>query len=209
MKITFVARWVFLCFLLAEYILPMVRQAPNDSNNFQARFEVFELPGRTGGNTVLSIVQDTLGFLWFASHDGLHRYDGQRTITYHNDPLDENSLSSSLIECMIIDSRNMLWLGHLSNGGVNSFNPITEEFTRYRSNSKDSTSLSNNQVFSLGEDLEGNIWAGTLNGLNRLNRETGQFKQFLHDTLDTQSLSHNLVASIYLDKQGTLWIGTG
>jgi hypothetical protein len=41
-----------------------------DFQNFNPRFEVFELPGSASGNSVQGVVQDSTGFLWFASQAG-------------------------------------------------------------------------------------------------------------------------------------------
>ena len=87
-------------FLIALAIQLAAQQPAADFKNFNPRFEVFTLPGGFFGNSVQDIVQDSTGFLWFASQGGLHRCDGQNIITYNNDPnnlaiLDSISVSPS------------------------------------------------------------------------------------------------------------------
>jgi hypothetical protein len=48
-------------------------------------------------SVVTGMVQDDQGFLWFATSDGLKRYDGYRFRAYRHDPYDPNSLSGSHI----------------------------------------------------------------------------------------------------------------
>lgn len=180
-----------------------------DFQNFNPRFEVFELPGGASGNSVQGIVQDSTGFLWFASQAGLHRYDGQNFVTYQHDPLDANSLSSDYIEYIFLDSKGALWMTHYSGGGLTAFDPATETFTRYRHDPNNPESLSHNTNSVVVEDRQGYIWVGGDGGLDRLDRRTGKFRQFHHDPNDPRSLSYDLVRALYVDKQGTLWVGTG
>jgi ligand-binding sensor domain-containing protein len=183
--------------------------ASGDFQNFNPRFEVFELPGDASGNSVLGIVQDSTGFLWFASQAGLHRYDGQNFFTYSHDPLNPNSLSSDYVEYIFLDSKGVLWMTHWTAGGLTAFDPATETFTRYRHDPNNPESLSHNTNSVVVEDRQGYIWVGGIGGLDRLDRKTGKFRQFHHDPNDPRSLSYDLVRSLYVDKQGTLWVGTG
>jgi ligand-binding sensor domain-containing protein len=183
--------------------------ATGDFQNFNPRFEVFELPGGAIGNSVLGIVQDSTGFLWFASQAGLHRYDGQNFFTYSHDPLNPNSLASDYVEYIFLDSKGVLWMTHWTEGGLTAFDPATETFTRYRHDPNNPESLSHNINSVVVEDRQGYIWVGGIGGLDRLDRKTGKFRQFHHDPNDPRSLSYNLVRALYVDKQGTLWVGTG
>ncbi len=180
-----------------------------DFQNFNPRFEIFELPGGASGNSVQGVVQDSAGFLWFASQAGLHRYDGQNFVTYQHDPLDANSLASDYVEYIFLDGKGVLWMTHYTGGGLTAFDPATETFTRYRHDPNNPESLSHNINSVVVEDRQGYIWVGGEGGLDRLDRKTGKFRQFHHDPNDPRSLSYDLVRALYVDKQGTLWVGTG
>ena len=184
-------------------------QKAADFQSFNPRFEVFELPGGMLGNSVQSIVQDSAGFLWFASQEGLHRWDGQTFFTFRNDPLDSNSLISDYCEYIFLDSNGLIWLAHWNAGGLTAFDPATETFTRYRHDPNNPETLSGNTVSIIAEDHEGNKWVGGQSGLDRLDRKTGKFKRFGHNPADPRSLSYNQVRGLYVDKKGTLWVGTG
>ncbi|MCC6279856.1 MAG: hypothetical protein IT262_04600 [Saprospiraceae bacterium] len=179
------------------------------TETFNPRFEVFELPGGVLGNSVQGIVQDRAGFLWFASQEGLHRYDGQTFFTYRNDPLNANSLTSDYIEYIFLDSKGVLWLAHWNAGGLTAFDPATETFTRYSHDPGNPETLSGNTNSIIAEDRDGNIWVGGQAGLDRFDRKTGKFKRFHHDPDNPRSLSYNHVRGLYVDKKGTLWVGTG
>ena len=48
-------------------------------------------------NKVFDVVQDRLGFLWFATEDGLNRFDGYDLKVFRNDPANENSISDNSV----------------------------------------------------------------------------------------------------------------
>ena len=78
---------------------------------------------------VVDILQDRRGFMWFATRDGLNRYDGYTFVVYKHDPNDPGSLSSSFIQDLMEDDHGYLWVA--TNTGVNQFDPTTERCTRY------------------------------------------------------------------------------
>jgi hypothetical protein len=61
--------------------------------------------------SVYAIVQDQTGFLWFATEDGLNRYDGYSIKTYRHNPLDSTSLSDKAIIALFADRSGDLWVG--------------------------------------------------------------------------------------------------
>ena len=60
---------------------------------------------------VVSCCQDSLGHMWFATHDGLNRYDGYRFTVYRNNPDDSTSVADNLIRKVYTDSKGGLWVG--------------------------------------------------------------------------------------------------
>src|SRR5271165_2281654 len=75
-------------------------------------------------NRINSILQDRRGFMWFATEDGLNRYDGNTFVVYKNNPGDPNTLSASLIQSVIEGGNGDLWIGTW--GGLDKFEPTTE-----------------------------------------------------------------------------------
>ncbi len=161
------------------------------------------------GNSVQKILQDSIGYLWFASQSGLFRYDGQNITAYNQDPNNPNSILSDYIEDIYIDSKGILWMTHWGTGGLTSFDPDLGIFTRYEHDPDDTESLLPGETAAIVEDRDGFIWVGGQQGLNRFNRETGKFKRFQHDPEDPTSLSDNEVRALYVDQKGALWIGMG
>ena len=157
---------------------------------------------------VTGIVQDELGYMWFASKKGLYRYDGYHMTSYKNNPLNSNSLASNILESICTDSTGNIWIGSLG-AGLDRLDPSTGNFTHFRHNPQEPSGLSNDTVAALLYDREGTLWVGTHGGLDRFNPKTNSFIHYRHDPNDTASISNNQVRALYEDRQRTLWIGTG
>ena len=73
------------------------------------------------------IFQDSRGFMWFGTRDGLSRYDGYHFTTYRHNPDNPNSLRGTTIADIIEDDQGYLWIA--GGGGVTIFDPRLERFT--------------------------------------------------------------------------------
>ena len=157
---------------------------------------------------VSGIVQDSQGYMWFATKSGLFRYDGYQMTSYNNNPDDSNSIKTDALEAICIDTSGILWIATLGQGLVR-FDPGTGIFKYYRHDPKDPGSLSIDWLSAVLLDHEGVLWVGGGNGLDRFDAQTGKFFNYHHQANDPRSISNNAVVAIYEDKQNTLWIGTG
>jgi len=61
--------------------------------------------------SVIDIVKDHRGFMWFATTDGVARYDGYDFVTFRHDPADPHSLPTNTVHTMMLDSAGLLWAG--------------------------------------------------------------------------------------------------
>jgi len=115
---------------------------------------------------VTAILQDRHGFMWFATRDGLNRYDGNAFVVYKNIPNDPTSLSSNFLQDLIEDENGYLWIS--TNTGVNRFNPTTERCTRYLHDVNDPDGIGSAYVTSIARDSAGYLWFGTVDsGIDR------------------------------------------
>lgn len=158
--------------------------------------------------TISGILQDPKGFIWIATYNGLHRYDGYKCTDFTHDTRNPDSISSNDLTCLCLDKEGVLWVGTY-NKGLNRFHWETETFTHHKSSKDDPQSLSHNGINVIYEDQNGYLWIGTLEGgVNRFDKKTGKFKRFQHDPENHYSLSNNKVTSICRDYKGVIWIGT-
>ncbi|NIR47733.1 AAA domain-containing protein [candidate division KSB1 bacterium] len=158
-------------------------------------------------------MQGRKGFMWFATEDGLNRYDGYQFKIYKHEPGNANSLSDSFIRSIYEDRDGVLWIG--TNGlGLNRFEPQSERVIHYSTVHEDPHSLSANDIQTIYEDQTGTLWVGTNGGgLNKLVSRQMQgsvptFVRYQHNQNDPYSLSNNNVQAVFQDREGVLWIGT-
>ncbi|MCP4697102.1 MAG: histidine kinase [Gammaproteobacteria bacterium] len=182
------------------------------------RFERLSLEDGLSQASVCCIVQDSKGFMWFGTEDGLNKYDGYEFTVYQHDPQDPGSLSNNWILSIVEDGSGRLWIG-TKGGGLNRFDRKHDKFIHYRHDPDDHESLSNDGVLSIFEDRSGGLWIGTSGGgLNKLKAAAAQYEgtvKFMHyshtfppeKNKAPQSLSDATITSIYEDHAGMLWFG--
>ena len=158
-------------------------------------------------NSVISILKDKYGFMWFATQDGLNQYDGSRFTVYKHNDQDRNSLAANNIYTLCEDHTGNIWVGTRL-AGLSKFDRRTNRFQNFRKNKNQKNALSSDKILFLYQDKGENLWVGTADGLNVFNQKTQTFKSFFSDKKDTTSLSNNKILSIFEDSSGRLWIGT-
>ena len=152
-------------------------------------------------NRVFAILQDRQGFMWFATRDGLNRYDGNSFVVFKNNPDDPTSLSSNSVLALLEDDQGYLWVGTYG-GGVNRFDPATGRFTRYRHDPKNPNSLSGDMVKCIARDHRGNLWFGGDTGLSRFDPASQTFTRY-NTNSDGQSVA--MVNAMIEDSHGDIW----
>ncbi|HLP62022.1 MAG TPA: two-component regulator propeller domain-containing protein, partial [Candidatus Deferrimicrobium sp.] len=157
--------------------------------------------------TVNSIFQDSKGFMWFGTQDGLNKYDGYTFTVYKNDPQNPDTLSQNYITAIIEDKKGFLWIGtRLS--GFSRFNTAAGTYKHFVHYPRNPNSLSNNSVNDICIDQEGLLWIATDDGLNRFNPKNGTFIRYYHEAKVPGSLGSDIVRCVYEDYEGTIWVGT-
>jgi PAS domain S-box-containing protein len=171
----------------------------------EMRFERFSVKNGLSQSTVLTILQDSKGFMWFGTEDGLNRYDGYEFVIYKHNPDNPASLSCSKIHAIYEDREGVLWIG--TENGLNRFDRNRELFVRCRANGPNSGG--NNSILSLCEDRSGTLWIGTIGGgLNRMEREKDQFSPFKYKTGSPFPMNDEVIRVLFEDSHGNFWIGS-
>ncbi len=121
---------------------------------------------------VLAMTQDPQGYLWFATKEGVYKYDGHQFTSYQHEPSNPNSLSLNWVETIFADKSGIIWIGTFGNG-LDRLDPATNIFTHYRHQPGNAGSLVNDKVAAIMQDHEGGMWLGTFGGLEKLDPKTG------------------------------------
>lgn len=157
--------------------------------------------------SVTCVLQDSEGFIWIGTEDGLNKFDGYQTQVYRHNVLMTNSIGGNSVRTLFEDSRKNLWIG-LKGAGLSRMNLKTGKITTYR-NTNDPNSLSYNDVAGLVEDEEGNLWiAVDRGGLDMFDYEKEIFKHYNVQEKPNSDLLNNAFTGILLDKQGQLWLSS-
>jgi len=164
-------------------------------------------------NFIRTLYKDRKNRLWIGSNGGgLHLYqeNSDNFIRFGENWSKESNNIIGIYE----DSKSILWLatwgGGLKQVVFDDTKRISKETIRistYASN-PEINSISSNKIWSVAEDVQGNLWIGTNSGLNLWTRKTGHFTHFKHDNLNSTSISSNYVSTVYKDRSGVFWIGT-
>jgi two-component system sensor histidine kinase ChiS len=157
-------------------------------------------------NTVRSILQDSKGFIWFATEDGLNRYDGYKLKVYRHNELDSNSISDNFIWTLFEDKTGEIWIG-TNSGGLNKLDRENERFIQYQYDPNNPHSISNNNIRTIFEDNDGLLWVGTEGGgLNIFDRENNSFIRINNSPPFGGPI--NNIFDIISNGDGVLWLGT-
>lgn len=174
------------------------------------KFEKISLEQGLSQSAVTAISQDSKGFMWFGTQQGLNRYDGYKIKTYLTDPGNNLSLKYNTVHSLFRDSLKKLWIGSYSN--IISRYDITEDgFYNYNIETVNKENLreSSISISSITEDKKNNLWIGTLgNGLLKMDMNTGKINQLRKNISDENSLASDSVLCLYADENDQIWTGT-
>ncbi|UGU15709.1 response regulator [Sinomicrobium kalidii] len=151
-------------------------------------FKKLQVEDGLSHNSVICMLQDNRGFLWFGTKDGLNRYDGYNFKLFQHQPGDEKSIGSNFIRCLH-EYHNYIWVG--TDTGLFRYDEKTESFTLVES-------TKNQPILDIQSDPEGNIWFIAAGNLHRLDVTTGReerYKQFHTSFLTGNASGEVFVAS--------------
>jgi ligand-binding sensor domain-containing protein/signal transduction histidine kinase len=185
--------------------VPLVASNPQAQTN-TIRFERISLKEGLSQGTITAIWQDSQGYMWFGTEDGLNKYDGIQFAVYKHDPEDPLTLSDNYISAIYEDKNGDLWIGTRS--GLDRFDRTAGIFTHFQHDPDDPNSLGGTWVTAIHEDRDGSFWVGTIAGLDLLDRNTDNFVHYRHVPDDPSSLADDYVRVLYETSGGELWVGT-
>lgn len=157
-------------------------------------------------NKITALLQDSKGFIWIGTEDGLCRFDGTRFVTYRHKPNDSLSISDNYIQTILESKDGNLWIG-TRNGGLNRWNRSENDFTVYLANQKVLNRLPENDICGLLESADGILWIKSRHFLVRFNVESNQMESFGHYA-NVFKYDNRAQYPIKLGKNQKIWVGT-
>ncbi|HAZ01183.1 MAG TPA: hypothetical protein DCY97_03270 [Marinilabiliales bacterium] len=155
-------------------------------------------------SNVNCIIQDSNGFIWIGTENGLNRFDGYKFTQYYSNS--ENGLLSDEVFCLLIDKKKNLWIGTFR--GLHRYDPSNDTFTPIPFDPED-LGKAHKPILALTQDSQGTLWISTSgNGLIRYDTETGNYRLFLPEVNNPHSISSKFLLSIYDEGNERIWVGT-
>ncbi len=111
-------------------LISLIRAVNVHAQKNDIKFEHISLEQGLSQSSVYCILQDSKGFMWFGTQDGLNKYDGYSFTVYKHDPQEPQSLSHNRVHSIYEDQSGVLWIG--TGDGLNQFDREKETFTHYQ-----------------------------------------------------------------------------
>lgn len=153
-------------------------------------------------DALYAVTEDSLGFLWVATRQGLARFDGYRMRTYAENAEDPNSLPDDNVRALLPGDEGALWIG-TSNSGLVRYNPQLDQFERPAGEPPE---LINGLVFALAPDGAGGLWCAFKPGLAHYDPKGGGHWDLFHRG-DEAGFPFTQAYSVLADHAGNLWVG--
>lgn len=155
-------------------------------------FRHYQVENGLSHNTVFCTLQDSRGFMWFGTKDGLNRFDGTRFTIFRYDSEDSGSLGNNFVYSLLEDDSGQLWVG--TGKGLYRYYTENESFKRVAMPAYD-------VVNEIQSDNRGNIWFIMGAWLYRYNLLQDSVTRFT-ETEDEQ------ISAVWATYNGELWFTT-
>ncbi len=171
----------------------------------QYAFSHYSVNNGLSQSVIKCIFQDSKGYIWFGTQQGLNKFNGYSFDNYMNDPADTNSISDNWIYSICEDNEGDIWIG--TRNGLNKYNQKTGHFKKYLYNSSVTSSTSENYIYGLSKDKQGNILANAASALTIINPKTLAIQKFVNPPVFSNEISDE-GRPILQTRDGKIWMAT-
>jgi signal transduction histidine kinase/ligand-binding sensor domain-containing protein/DNA-binding response OmpR family regulator len=154
-------------------------------------------------NNINAILKDRYGFMWFATDDGLDRFDGVNFKVYRYKPDISTSLQSNEILSLHEDKEGNLWVG-TGSGSLSLYDRKKDAFINFPAKPSENA-IRNNVIRSICSDSQGKLWIGHFDGVNIMDKKTRRISDLTPGNGSRFTKNCNVLLS---DGKGRIWIGT-
>jgi len=156
---------------------------------------------------IMAIAQDSQGFLWVGTEDGLDRFDGYDWRHFMHGHHDTGSLPNNWISSLALDQRGRLWIG--TDGGGLAWRDEAHGLFRVTGPGGDDPNDVGGMVQTVLPTRDGRLLVGTRGGGLRVFDAAGRpVRDYRHDPAKPDSLGDDTVFALSEDPSGNVWIGT-
>lgn len=156
-------------------------------------------------NNITALFADSKKNVWIGTANGISVLNtNTNEIIDITDILTNHNIEDKYIKVIYEDSKGNYWVGCFIDGGLVKIDPNKRTIENYRNKKEDKTSISSNNIRSIVEDKNGNLYIGTSYGLNKLNESNNTFERYS----EKDGLSNNTVYGLLVDDNNNLWAST-
>ena len=194
---------------------PSINSTFIESKNNLLKFSQLSTSDGLSNSNVFGITQDNQGFIWFATEDGLNRFDGKNIVTYLHDAYNKNSIADNVIRKIFIDSQHTLWVG--TQNGLSRYNIELDNFDNFTTKIDDEFSLRDNVIWDIYQNKSELIknktkpllWISTTEGLHTLTVDS-EIKNITFQRVKIKNYNDRIreIKTIFQDKQQNYWLGS-
>lgn len=166
----------------------------NETENI--RFTHIGLEDGLSHSTIFAIDQDKEGNVWFATYDGLNKYDGYNFTVYRHQHTNPKSIASDISRCVAVDSEDRIWVG--TREGLSLYNRHKDAFSNYDYKKK-GQNVAVTSIVPMKRDW---LMLGTAEGILLFDVKG---ERFLNDTLSASL--HLLKPTVLVAQKDYIYIG--
>jgi ligand-binding sensor domain-containing protein len=151
---------------------------------------------------VTSLAQDSSGFIWIGSTEGLFRYDGFNFKTFYSEPGNTGTLPENIITTIFVSSKGLLWIG-TRGGGISCMKPGGSVTLTFNSRNTGFITQLANHVTGIIEDRSGNIWWSSVDGLFKFSPKSAKPVCY---KMNSPGPRDNLINGLLMGADGKIWV---
>jgi ligand-binding sensor domain-containing protein len=149
---------------------------------------------------VTSIAQDSSGFIWIGSTEGLFRYDGFSFKAFYAEPGNSKTLPENIITKIFVSSKGLIWIG-TKGGGICCMQKDGRIFQTFNTANTSSITSLGNHITEIKEDKKGNIWWSSVDGIFKLSPNAKKPECY---KIKSSNVRDNLFNSLLIDGGGNI-----
>ena len=196
---------ILILIILITILIP-IKSIAYKSND--EKFEKISVNDGLSNEYVTDIFQDSKGYIWIGTKDGLNRFDGSNIKIYNYSDGDRKDLSSTYINDIAEDINGNIWIA--TDSGLDFLVVDSDEVVRMKDRQEDKYNLGGLNITSVLQSKydENIMWVGTENGLMKFDLSQNTTQAFYHNENDSNSLTNSYITCLKEDSDNNLWVGT-
>ncbi|WP_439696830.1 two-component regulator propeller domain-containing protein [Mucilaginibacter sp. AW1-7] len=196
-------KWIKCCFFVLLFTVTVQFSAAAQD---AIKFTTITVQEGLSSNTVNAIIKDRNGLMWFATTNGLGKFDGSAFTTYRHEPADQYSLPSNEVLTLFEGRQGRIWIG-TSGGGLCYYDQKYDRFVNYKGDGS-WKELSGISARAILEDHKGQLWVGTYGDLRKFDLKTGKVGEPVLPKPLLSNMETFVILCLYEDREHRIWAGT-